>query len=91
MSDDGSVDDGNDSDADKASNDDENDFLAQIRNIKKKQESEGNKPAVARPIPPPPKVEEPKNPIVDFESQMIGLRQRADSLSMSEASDWSDE
>ncbi|KAF1336508.1 Carbon catabolite repressor protein, partial [Globisporangium splendens] len=99
MSDDGSVDDGNDSDADKESNDDEvrlfvlwrNDFLAQIRNIKKKQESEGNKPAAARPIPPPPKVEEPKNPIVDFESQMVGLRQRADSLSMSEASDWSDE
>ncbi|GAB9474770.1 Carbon catabolite repressor protein [Globisporangium polare] len=93
MSDDGSVDDrGDDSDVDKASNEDENDFLAQIRNIKKKQDAEGNKPGGAPQRPaPPPKAEEPKTPLVGFETQMIGLRDRADSLSMSEASDWSDE
>lgn len=102
MSDDGSVDDhGDDSDMDKASNEDEvrqlsvvffikycallgsngfslchlfsivqNDFLAQIRNIKKKQDAEGNKPGGApqRPAPPPPKAEEPKAPLMAFET-----------------------
>ncbi|TYZ66964.1 hypothetical protein PybrP1_001774 [[Pythium] brassicae (nom. inval.)] len=93
MSDDGSVEDQDiDSDGDKASNDDEqNDLLAQIRNIKKKQDADGRKPAAARPAPPPPKAEEPKTTIMAFDSHMIGLRERADSLSMSEASDWSDE
>ncbi|TMW57301.1 hypothetical protein Poli38472_003226 [Pythium oligandrum] len=78
-----------DADSDR-SNDDETDFLAQIRNIKKKQEQEGGKPP-ARAAPPPPKVEESKSGVMDFESQMRGLRDRADSLSMSEASDWSDD
>jgi hypothetical protein len=48
------------------SGDDENDLLAQIRNIKKKQDASGS---VRRATPPPTKVEEPKStPAVSLES-----------------------
>ncbi|CAI5732642.1 unnamed protein product [Hyaloperonospora brassicae] len=90
MSDDGSDDDrGRFSDGDKSNDGD--DFLAQIRNIKRKQEG-GDQPAAHPKQPPqPPKTEASNNPVANFESQMIGLRNRDDSLSMSEASDWSDD
>uniref|UniRef100_A0AAV1TA19 WASH1 WAHD domain-containing protein n=1 Tax=Peronospora matthiolae TaxID=2874970 RepID=A0AAV1TA19_9STRA len=87
MSDDGSDDDrGRFSDEDKSNDGD--DFLAQIRNIKKKQE--GGDQSATHPRQPP-KTEAINNPVANFESQMIGLRNRDDSLSMSEASDWSDD
>ncbi|RLN55189.1 hypothetical protein BBP00_00008614 [Phytophthora kernoviae] len=91
MSDDGS-DDGRGHISDDDKSNDGDDFLAQIRNIKKKQEEEGTLTSQQSKAPPlPPKAQEVKNPIADFESQMIGLRNREDSLSMSEASDWSDD
>ncbi|KAJ0410665.1 hypothetical protein ATCC90586_003734 [Pythium insidiosum] len=43
-----------------------NDFLAQIRNIKKKQDQEGKPPGAKPPAPPPPRVEEPKAPVMDL-------------------------
>ncbi|KAG7399571.1 CCR4-NOT transcription complex subunit 6-like [Phytophthora boehmeriae] len=91
MSDDGS-DDGRGHFSDDDKSNDGDDFLAQIRNIKKKQEEEGTQTSQqTKAPPPPPKTQEVKNPVADFESQMIGLRNREDSLSMSEASDWSDD
>ncbi|RLN86966.1 hypothetical protein BBJ28_00013463 [Nothophytophthora sp. Chile5] len=93
MSDDGS-DDGRGLESDDDKSNDGDDFLAQIRNIKKKQDAEGPPSAQPKPKPSPtqlPKAQEAKNPVADFESQMVGLRNREDSLSMSEASDWSDD
>ncbi|RAW27074.1 hypothetical protein PC110_g16534 [Phytophthora cactorum] len=87
MSDDGS-DDGRGHISDDDKSNDGDDFLAQIRNIKRKQDEGSAQP---KQPPPPPRTEEVKNPIANFESQMIGLRNREDSLSMSEASDWSDD
>ncbi|CAH0483072.1 unnamed protein product [Peronospora belbahrii] len=67
------------------------DFLAQIRNIKRKQDEDGQTAGSHKQPPPPPKIDEIKNPVANFESQMVGLRNREDSLSLSEASDWSDD
>ncbi|RMX62585.1 hypothetical protein DD238_008086 [Peronospora effusa] len=91
MSDDGS-DDGPGRFGDDDKSTDGDDFLAQIRNIKKKQD-EGGLTAAATSKQPPSlsKTEEIKNPVANFESQMVGLRNRDDSLSLSEASDWSDD
>ncbi|TDH72253.1 uncharacterized protein CCR75_003266 [Bremia lactucae] len=85
MSDDGS-DDGHGHLPDDNKSNDGDDFLAQIQNIKKKQKGGSIRSKQVLPR----RMEEVKNPIENFESQMIGLRNREDSLSMSEASDWSD-
>ena len=67
MSDDGSDDDrGRFSDGDKSNDGD--DFLAQIRNIKRKQEG-GDQPATHPKQPPqPPRTEASNNPVANFES-----------------------
>lgn len=74
--------------SDTDSNDGENDFLAQIRNLKQKQDQEGGSRAT-KPPPPPPKAQDP-TPTIDF-SQLRGMRDRSASLSLSEGSDWSDD
>ncbi|CAK4084196.1 unnamed protein product [Aphanomyces euteiches] len=89
MSDDGS---NEGSDGNASNFGDENDLLTQIKNLKENQKSA--KPAT-QPAPPPA-AEPPKNPVADgFEKRMLGLnnvnRPRADSLGMSEPSDWSDD
>lgn len=67
MSDDGS-DDGRGRFSDDDKSNDGDDFLAQIRNIKRKQDEGGQTPANPKQQPPPLKTEEIKNPVANFES-----------------------
>ncbi|OQS06427.1 carbon catabolite repressor protein [Thraustotheca clavata] len=96
MSDDGT----DDEHFEKNSNfgDEKNDALAQIKRIhektvQKKEEAQVNpEPTRATPQPKPPSQPEPPKPLAEtLDANILGLRNRQDSLSMSEASDWSDE
>ncbi|KAI9905194.1 hypothetical protein PsorP6_013753 [Peronosclerospora sorghi] len=53
--------------------DDGDDFLAQIRNIKKKQVEGSQAAAKVKPPLPPPKTEEIKNPVANFESVRVNI------------------
>nr|CCA14063.1 carbon catabolite repressor protein putative [Albugo laibachii Nc14] len=65
---------------------DDNDLLAQIKSIRRKQEANPTTEAASRPT-----ATNNGNPVERFESQMIGLHDDNDSLSLDSASDWSDE
>ncbi|EQC39925.1 hypothetical protein SDRG_02581 [Saprolegnia diclina VS20] len=91
MSEDGSDDERFD---DKASNfgDDKDDALARIKAIQEKNATKKDEPVKPKPVVEPIKQPDPpKSSAATMDANIRGLRDRQDSLSMSEASDWSDD
>ncbi|KDO23165.1 hypothetical protein SPRG_09973 [Saprolegnia parasitica CBS 223.65] len=92
MSEDGSDDD--ERFDDKASNfgDDKDDALSRIKAIQEKNATQKDAPAKPKPVVEPIKQPDPpKSSAATMDANIRGLRDRQDSLSMSEASDWSDD